>query len=254
MRYFMYIAYDGAAYHGWQVQPNAVSVQQKVNEALSTLLRERTEVVGAGRTDTGVNAAVLVAHFDSAPVADCRLLADKMCRLLPPDIAVEKIVPVRPEAHARFDAVGRTYHYTVYTRKNPFRRYFATRLFFTPDYERMNRAAGHLLGVEDFTSFSKVNTDTKTNICHVTRARWVQVEADCWRFEISADRFLRNMVRAIVGTLLDVGRGRLGEADFLKIIDEKNRCAAGESVPGNALSLVRIDYPDDVFLPMEGAL
>lgn len=249
MRYFMYISYDGAAYHGWQVQPNAISVQQKVNEALSTLLRTDTEVTGAGRTDTGVNAGMLVAHFDAAAPVDRHLLADKMCRLLPPDIAVEKIVPVRPDAHARFDAVSRTYHYTVYTRKNPFRRYFATRLFFTPDYERMNRAARHLLTNEDFTSFSKVNTDVKTNICHVSKACWVQIEADCWRFEITADRFLRNMVRAVVGTLLDVGRGKLSEKDFVAVIERKSRCAAGESVPGNALSLVNINYPEDIFLP-----
>lgn len=249
MRYFMYISYDGTAYHGWQVQPNAVSVQQKVNEALSTLLRTDTEVTGAGRTDTGVNAGMLVAHFDAAATVDRHLLADKMCRLLPPDIAVEKIVPVRPDAHARFDATSRTYHYTVYTRKNPFRRHFATRLFFTPDYERMNRAARHLLANEDFTSFSKVNTDVKTNICHVSKACWVQIEADCWRFEITADRFLRNMVRAVVGTLLDVGRGKLSEKDFVAVIERKNRCAAGESVPGNALSLVNINYPEEIFLP-----
>lgn len=162
---------------------------------------------------------------------------------------MEKIVPVRPDAHARFDATSRTYHYTVYTRKNPFRRHFATRLFFTPDYERMNRAARHLLANEDFTSFSKVNTDVKTNICHVSKACWVQIEADCWRFEITADRFLRNMVRAVVGTLLDVGRGKLSEKDFVAVIERKNRCAAGESVPGNALSLVNINYPEEIFLP-----
>ena len=213
----MYISYDGAAYHGWQMQPNAISVQQKINEALSTLLRINTEVVGAGRTDAGVNAAMLVAHFDSETLLDCECLADK------------------------------TYHYTVYTHKNPFNRHYGVRLFFSPDYDKMNLAARHLIDVEDFTSFSKVNTDTKTNICHVTQAEWVRVSGDCWRFEISADRFLRNMVRAIVGTLLDVGRGKITEEDFIEIIKCKNRCSAGESVPGNALSLVHIDYPDSLF-------
>lgn len=247
MRYFMYISYDGAAYHGWQMQPNAISVQQKINEALSTLLRINTEVVGAGRTDAGVNAAMLVAHFDSETLLDCECLADKMCRILPPDISVNKIVQVQSDAHARFDALSRTYHYTVYTHKNPFNRHYGVRLFFSPDYDKMNLAARHLIDVEDFTSFSKVNTDTKTNICHVTQAEWVRVSGDCWRFEISADRFLRNMVRAIVGTLLDVGRGKITEEDFIEIIKCKNRCSAGESVPGNALSLVHIDYPDSLF-------
>jgi len=288
-RFFIFLSYDGTAYHGWQVQPNAIGVQQRLNEALTTLLRTPTEVVGAGRTDTGVHAGTMVAHFDTdrldAPVPttdgkasgtgcgaaagqpggqdgkvnglpgkqeslDAALdrLADKLNRLLPPDIAVRQIRRVRPEAHARFSALARTYHYHVYTRKDPFRRHYAVRLHFSPDFAAMNRAAAHLLEVSDFTSFSKLHTDVKTNICHVSRARWVQVEADCWRFEITADRFLRNMVRAVVGTLLKVGRGRLSQEGFARVVASKSRQAAGESVPGHALSLVGIEYPADIFL------
>lgn len=248
MRYFLYLSYDGSDYHGWQVQPNATSVQQKLNEALSTLLREKTEVVGAGRTDTGVNAGMMVAHFDTQQTIDCQRITDKLCRILPPDIAIQEIKAVKDEAHARFDATARTYHYQVYTKKNPFYRHYAFRLFFTPDYALMNEAASHLLEVSDFTSFSKLHTDTKTNICRVTKAEWRNIDKDLWVFEITADRFLRNMVRAVVGTLLDVGRHKLSVEEFKTIISQKDRCAAGESVPGNALSLVDIQYPGDIFL------
>lgn len=247
MRYFLHFAYDGTAYHGWQAQPNARSVQQTLDEALSTLLRAPVSTVGAGRTDTGVHAASMVAHFDGE-VEDASWLIDKLNRLLPPDIAVRALRPVRPDAHARFDALSRTYHYSVYTGKLPFCRHFAVRLFFTPDYERMNKAAEALLATRDFTSFSKLHTDAKTNICHVTRACWVQTGECQWRFEITADRFLRNMVRAVVGTLLDVGRGRLTTDEFAAVIARRNRCAAGESVAAKALSLVDIAYPDDIFL------
>lgn len=247
MRYFILFSYDGAAYHGWQVQPNADSVQQRINQALSTLLREPVQVVGAGRTDTGVHASMMMGHFDTSTIFVPQQLTDKLCRLLPADIAVCRIFPVKETAHARFDAITRTYHYYVYTRKNPFRRHYATRLFFTPDFELMNRAAEKLIVFEDFTSFSKTHTDTKTNICHVTEARWIQVGNDLWRFEITADRFLRNMVRAIVGTLLEVGRKRMSVEEFCQVIVSKNRCSAGESVPGNALSLVSISYPEDIF-------
>lgn len=248
MRYFIYLSYDGTAYHGWQVQPNAVSVQQKLNEALSLLLRGCcSEVTGAGRTDAGVHAHLMVAHFDAENPVDGAFLTDKLNRILPSDIAVHKIVPVKPQAHARFDARKRTYHYFVYTAKNPFLRHYATRITYPLDFEKMNQAAKHLLQVKDFTSFSKLHTDTKTNICHVTKAEWTEVEPGLWRFEISADRFLRNMVRAVVGTLIEVGRGRLTYEGFCQVIDQKNRCAAGDSMPGNALSLVGIEYDKDVF-------
>ena len=246
-RYFVFFSYDGAKYHGWQVQPNAISVQECLNKSLSTLLRQEIETVGAGRTDAGVNARNMAAHFDCNRVVDGQWLADKLNRLLPPDIAVDRVQAVRSDAHARFDAKARTYHYFVYSRKNPFLRYFATRLHFEPDYALMNRAAEELLSVSDFTSFSKLHTDVKTNICHVTRAEWTEVEPGLWRFEITADRFLRNMVRAVVGTLLEVGRGRMTIEQFRDVIACKNRCAAGDSVPGNALSLVNVVYPEEIF-------
>ena len=246
-RYFVFFSYDGAKYHGWQVQPNAISVQECLNKSLSTLLRQSVETVGAGRTDAGVNAKNMAAHFDCNRKVDCAWLRDKLNRLLPPDIAVDRVQPVRLDAHARFDAKARTYHYFVYTRKNPFLRYFATRLQFTPDFELMNRAAEELLNVSDFTSFSKLHTDVKTNICHVTQAKWTETEPGLWRFEITADRFLRNMVRAVVGTLLEVGRGRMSIEQFRDVIACKDRCAAGDSVPGNALSLVNVVYPEDIF-------
>lgn len=247
-RYFIFFSYDGTAYHGWQVQPNADSVQERLNKSLSTLLRESIETVGAGRTDAGVHAATMVAHFDCKQVLDGTWLTDKLNRILPQDIAVDRVVPVRSDAHARFDARSRTYHYFVYTRKQPFRRHFATRLHFTPDFDLMNQAAERLLSTSDFTSFSKLHTDVKTNICHVTAAKWEEVEPGLWRFEITADRFLRNMVRAVVGTLLEVGRGRMTLQEFEGVVAQKNRCAAGDSVPGNALFLVDVVYPQAIFM------
>lgn len=249
MRYFIYLSYDGTAYHGWQVQPNAISVQQRLNECLAKLLRgKNSDVTGAGRTDAGVHAHMMVAHFDVDELVDGKWLADKLNRILPQDIAVSKVVRVRDEAHARFDAKARTYHYWIYTQKNPFQRQYATRITFPLNFERMNEAARYLLQVEDFTSFSKLHTDTKTNICHVMKAEWIEMENDVWQFEITADRFLRNMVRAVVGTLIEVGRGRLSIDDFKSVVAKKNRCAAGDSMPGNALSLVDIRYEPDIFI------
>lgn len=248
MRYFIYLSYDGTDYHGWQIQPNAVSVQQKLNEALSTLLRDNVEVTGAGRTDAGVHASLMVAHFDLSHEVDTEELARKLNRFLPQDIAIDKIVRVKDDAHARFDAVERTYHYWVYTQKNPFRRHYATRITFPLDFEKMNEAAAYLLDVTDFTSFSKLHTDAKTNNCKVYKAKWTQTEDGLWRFEISADRFLRNMVRAVVGTLIEVGRGRLTVDQFKNVIEQKDRCAAADSMPGNALFLVDIRYPEDIFV------
>ena len=248
MRYFIYLSYDGSNYHGWQIQPNATSVQQCLNEALSTLLRLRIEVTGAGRTDAGVHAHSMVAHFDINQEVDSSWLTVKLNRLLPQDIAIQKIVKVKDEAHARFDAKSRTYHYWIYTKKNPFSRHYATRITYPLDFVKMNQAAAVLLEVSDFTSFSKLHTDTKTNICHVTHAQWTRINDDLWQFEITADRFLRNMVRAIVGTLVQVGRGLLTLDDFKRVIASKNRCAAGDSMPGNSLSLVNVVYDDDIFI------
>lgn len=242
MRYFIHFAYDGTRYHGWQVQPNAVTVQQTLQEALGTLLRQDVEVTGAGRTDTGVHASHSVAHFDLPQETDTDELARRLNRLLPPDIAVQRIECVSDDAHARFSAVRRTYHYWVCTRKDPFRRHYAARVTCPLDFGLMNQAAACLLEVSDFTSFSKLHTDTKTNVCKVYKAEWTQTEEGLWRFEITADRFLRNMVRAIVGTLMEVGRGRLTVADFRQVIGQKNRCAAADSAPANALFLVDIEY------------
>lgn len=242
MRYFITLSYDGTNYHGWQVQPGADSVQARINDALSKLLGGGVECVGAGRTDAGVHASMMVAHFDTDCDLDCEQFVFRLNRIVPRDIAVQKVERVSDDLHARFSATSRTYNYYVYTRKNPYRRHYAVQLHFEPDYEAMNVAARVLLETDDFTSFSKVNNDQKTNICNVSRAEWVQVDGDLWRFEITANRFLRNMVRAVVGTLLEVGRGRMDKEEFCRVISQKDRCSAGESVPGNALFLVDIKY------------
>jgi tRNA pseudouridine38-40 synthase len=248
-RYFMYLSYDGARYHGWQVQPNGMSVQEVLNKALSTLLREPIEVTGAGRTDAGVNASLMVAHFDAEQKADKQLVY-RLNRLLPQDIAIQRIVPVKPDGHARFSATSRTYHYYIVTEKSPFEHY--TYRFPQPlNFDLMNEAAAILFDYTDFTSFSKLHTDVKTNNCRITFARWEKMTPTKWRFTITADRFLRNMVRAIVGTLLDVGRGVLTLQQFREIIEKKDRCSAGMSVPGNALFLANITYPDHVFIEHE---
>ena len=242
------MSFDGSAYHGWQVQPNAVTVQQCLDETLAKLFPLLPATVGAGRTDAGVNAKMMVVHADFPEAIVPSWLVAKLNRMLPADISLNSVRHVKPEAHARFSAIGRTYYYDVYTIKNPFRRHFATRLFYEPDYGKMNEAAKILLSESDFTSFSKLHSDAKTNICDVMRAVWQNIDGDHWRFEISANRFLRNMVRAIVGTLLEVGRGRMSIDDFKKVIESKNRCSAGDSVPANALSLVDIAYPPDIFI------
>lgn len=246
MRYFIYLSYDGARYHGWQIQPNGISVQEVLNKALSTLLREPIEVTGAGRTDAGVNASLMVAHFDCQQATDNGQLAYRLNKLLPPDIAIHKIVPVSPDAHARFSATSRTYHYYIITEKSPFEPY-AYRFPQPLDFDKMNEAAQTLFDYIDFTSFSKLHTDVKTNNCHIITARWEQLSPIKWQFTITADRFLRNMVRAIVGTLLDVGRGVLTIEQFREIIEKKDRCSAGTSVPGNALFLADVTYPEEIF-------
>lgn len=247
-RYFICLAYDGTAYHGWQIQPNGISVQECLMKALSTFLRRDVEVVGAGRTDAGVHASFMVAHFDHEEMLDTVSVAEKLNRLLPPDISVYRVCLVKADAHARFDATARTYKYYVTTVKHPFNRQYRWRIHSKLDYERMNEAAKVLLEYNDFTSFSKLHTDVKTNICHVTHAEWTQEEESVWVFTIRADRFLRNMVRAIVGTLIEVGRGKLSVEGFRQIIEQKDRCKAGTSAPGEALFLVNVEYPQDLFL------
>ncbi|MCD8301421.1 MAG: tRNA pseudouridine(38-40) synthase TruA [Prevotellaceae bacterium] len=246
MRYFVYLSYDGSSYHGWQVQPNGLTVQEVLQRCLSTLLRQDVKVIGAGRTDTGVHALVMVAHFDvpdEGALLDCGQLAYKLNKILPADIAVSHVERVAADMHARFSAVSRTYQYFVHLRKLPFRRQYGWQLYGDIDFQKMNKAAERLLGSHDFTSFSKVDTDTMTNDCTVTEAKWEEVEKDVWCFSITANRFLRNMVRAVVGTLLEVGRGRMSVGEFADVLEKRNRCSAGESVPGHALFLVDIKYP-----------
>ena len=203
-RYFIYLSYNGKQYNGWQTQPNGVTVQQTIEEALATLLREPVPIVGAGRTDAGVHARLMVAHFDrEEPIADLKFLAEKLNRVLPKDIAIHRIVSVTPEAHARFDATSRTYKYYLATRKDPFLYDLTYRYPGQLDFEAMNAACPILFEYRDFTSFSKLHTDVKTNNCRIQQARW-EKEGDMWVFTITADRFLRNMVRAIVGTLLEI--------------------------------------------------
>ena len=242
MRYFITFSYDGTAYHGWQIQPHSVTVQEELQKALSTLMRKPMEVVGAGRTDTGVHARKMIAHFDHDEVLDCPQLVYKLNKLLPRDIAVQHVEPVADDMHARFSAKSRTYHYYVHLDKNPFLRSYSWQVYGNPDFELMNRAARVLMEYKDFTSFSKVNTDTKTNDCTITEARWDRVGEDQWRFTVTANRFLRKMVRAIVGTLMEVGRGRMTIEQLRSVIEAKDRCRAGDSVPGNALFLVEVLY------------
>ena len=241
MRYFVTFSYDGGRYHGWQIQPNGVSVQEKLQEALSTLLREEITVTGAGRTDTGVHARLMVAHFEADEI-DCEQLTYKLNRLLPQDIAVQKVERVSEEMHARFSAKCRTYHYYIHTRKEPFLRTYSCEMHYALDFAKMNEAAQRLLDYEDFGAFCKSGADVKTTLCKVTKAEWLQTSPTTWHFEITANRFLRNMVRAVVGTLIDVGRGRLSVDEFCKVIEGKKRTEAGESMPGHALFLEKIEY------------
>ena len=247
-RYFIIFSYDGAAYHGWQIQPNAPTVQQKLEEALATLLRVDIPLVGAGRTDSGVNAARMVAHADLPDGCDVAQLKYKLNRILPFDIAVSDIRAVRSGAHARFDAISRRYSYYVTTLKSPFARRYSCRVPADLDFEAMNRAASTLMEYTDFTSFSKLHTDVKTNNCKVVYAERRRLNDSCWVFEIEADRFLRNMVRAIVGTLLLVGRHKMTIDEFRSVIEKRERCAAGDSAVAEALFLSNVVYPNDIYL------
>lgn len=251
-RYFLFIAYKGTAYHGWQIQPNGISVQEVLAGALTTVLREEIEVVGAGRTDAGVHAKLMVAHFDcstkieSSTTPSLTSLPNKLNSILPPDIAVSKMLAVKKDAHARFDAQTRKYEYHIVNYKHVFKTELAARFTHPLNLERMNEAAACLLEYSDFTSFSKLHTDAKTNNCVIHIAWWTHSAGE-WVFTIQADRFLRNMVRAIVGTLLEVGRNKMTVAQFRAVIEAKNRCKAGVSVPAQGLYLVDIEYPDTIF-------
>ncbi len=249
MRYFLKISFQGAAYHGWQIQPHDVSVQETIEKALAMVLRHETPITGAGRTDAGVNATTMYAHFDTEkPITDLRLLARSLNGILPQDIAIHEIIPVDDTAHARFDATSRTYHYLAHTGKSPLLRATSWQCKPQLNFNLMNEAAAKLLDYEDFTSFSKLHTDVKTNNCHITEANWQRCESidtnvQQWVFTITADRFLRNMVRAIVGTLVEVGMHKITVEEFCHIIEKKDRCAAGTSMPAHALYLWDVKYP-----------
>ena len=242
LRYFIKLAYNGTHYHGWQYQPNAISVQEKLNIVLSTLLQEKIDIMGAGRTDTGVHASQMYAHFDTNVSIDNSKLIHKANSFLPNDIVIFDIIPVHDTAHARFDATSRTYQYHITTFKNVFNTHLAWYLNKELDITLMNEAAKILLNFTDFESFSKVNTEVNNFNCNVTAAFWA-IENDTLIFTISANRFLRNMVRAIVGTLVNVGLHKISLNDFKTIIESKNRENAGFSVPAQGLFLTNIQYP-----------
>lgn len=248
MRYFIELCYEGSAYCGWQRQKSAPSVQQSIEQGLSTLLRCPTEIVGAGRTDTGVHASYYVAHFDTAqPIADTMSFAYHLNAILPRDIAIKRISQVADEAHARFDAVRREYRYRIENRKNPFTRAHSWQYYVALDVEAMNEAAARLFDFEDFTSFAKLNSNNTTNICHIYEAHWREVEDGVLEFTIAADRFLRNMVRAIVGTLVDVGTGKLTPEGFAEIVAARDLSRSSGSAPAQGLFLNDVQYPPEVF-------
>lgn len=243
MRYFIHLAYDGSHYHGWQIQPNAITVQEVLNDSLHRLLGDYSiNIVGAGRTDTGVHATDFYAHFDTEKSIDNPTeLVFKLNRFLKEDIVIYDIFQVKEDAHARFDALSRTYHYHISTQKQPFNRQYSWYLYGDLDVQKMNKAAHSLLGKHDFTSFSKTHTQTHTNNCDLQVAKWTQKGAELV-FEVKADRFLRNMVRSLVGTLVDVGKGKIEVEEVKRVLDAKDRREAGESVPAHALFLSKISY------------
>jgi tRNA pseudouridine38-40 synthase len=251
-RYFIELSYNGTRFHGWQIQPNGKSIQETLEFTLSTICRETIAVTGAGRTDTGVHAAYFVAHFDAEKEnLDQFDFINKLNRFLNKDVAIFRITKVGPEAHARFGAISRTYHYFIHQQKDPFLQetswYYPIHL----NMDKMNKACVALPGRHDFTSFSKLHTDVKTNLCAIHEARWVR-EGHRLIFMIRADRFLRNMVRAIVGTMILVGKGKITPEDFHQIIELRDRSLAGASVPPEGLSLMNIEYPETVFKPLSG--
>ena len=246
MRYFISLAYKGTHFHGWQVQPNAVSVQEKVNEGLSMLLKEDVMILGAGRTDAGVHAKQMYAHFDTDKEFDCEKIAYRLNSYIDDAILIKSIFPVSESAHARFHATARVYEYWLCQEKNPFLKDGAWLVYSNLDFNLMNEAAAYLTEVKDFTSFAKIHSDVKTHICDVRKATWEQKE-EMWVFTIEADRFLRNMVRAIVGTLVDVGKGKMKLQEFKNVITKMDRGSAGVSAPAQGLYLVKVEYPQELF-------
>jgi len=244
MRYFIELSFDGTPFYGWQIQPNHITVQEILQKGMSQILREQIILTGCGRTDTGVHARQFYAHFDTEQQLekeDRQLLIYKLNRFLPKEIAIYTIFPVQPSQHARFDALDRTYRYYLNLKKEPFSSSFALPVYSHIDIDKMNEVASYMLEINDFTSFSKRHTQVANNFCEVKKAVWF-CENHQLIFEITANRFLRNMVRAIVGTLLDVGKEKYGLEQFKNIVNQKDRCKAGESVPAHALFLEKVRY------------
>lgn len=248
LRYFLKLAYNGSTFNGWQIQPNAPTVQEFINQKLGLILRREINVVGAGRTDTGVHAKVMYAHFDmEEPLLDIPSVLNSLNKMLSPAVYVSACLPVKEDAHARFDATNRGYEYWINRERDPFFSELAANIFIPLDLNLMNEAAAQLCYKGDFSSFSKSKTQTKTNICELRKAYWEE-RGSKWVFHIEADRFLRNMVRAIVGSLLEVGKGKMSLVNFRQMIDAKDRSAAGESVSAQGLYLTKVDYPPEIFL------
>jgi tRNA pseudouridine38-40 synthase len=251
MRYFLRFAYDGTAFHGSQRQPNGVTVQETMEQALALIFREEVQLTFAGRTDAGVHAHEMYAHFDIGDEEMRRegeRLVFRLNGILPDSIAIFDIYPVKENAHARFDAVRRTYEYHIIDHKDPFLCKQATRVRPGLDFAAMNESAKLLIGKQDFASFCRTNTDVKTTICDLKQAEWKELDNGHAVFTISADRFLRNMVRAVVGTLFEIGRGKMTKEQFAEVITQHNRCAAGDSAPAEGLFLTHIEYPEEIFL------
>ena len=242
-RFFFEIAYNGTFYHGWQRQTNEISVQEDVEKAFTKLNSNNlVPIVGCGRTDTGVHANHFIFHVELNDKFNLENIVFKMNRILGSNIVVFRFWEVEKQLHARFNAVSRTYRYFINFQKNPFKTDTSWFLSKRPDFESMNKAAQNLIGTKDFTSFSKVNTDVKTNICTISEAKWIQVDEHNYYFEITADRFLRNMVRSTVGTLLEVGYGKMTPEEILDVLDAKDRGAAAVSVPAHGLFLWKVKY------------
>ncbi|BAG83416.1 MAG: tRNA pseudouridine(38-40) synthase TruA [Candidatus Azobacteroides pseudotrichonymphae] len=245
-RYFIYLAYNGRNYCGWQIQPNGITVQQRIQQCLSILLRKSVTIIGAGRTDAGVHANLMTAHFDWEEILSTTSLTKRLNGILPCDILIYKIIPVKKNAHARFDAISRKYKYYITYQKNPFRNEQLFRLKQPLNKHLMNEASNILSEYSDFTSFCKLHSNTRTNVCRISKAEWNTVQGiDI--FTIKADRFLRNMVRSIVGTMIDIGKNKLSITDFRKIIESKNHIMLKSSVPAHALFLTDIEYPNWIF-------
>lgn len=248
-RYFIFISYKGTSYHGWQIQPNSVTIQKILDDALCVVLNEKIFTIGAGRTDTGVHAMVFCAHFDSMlpDLSSKKNIIFRLNSYLPQDISVRSIKKVLPDANARYSAISRTYKYYISRIKDPFFDNSSWFLHGNIDVAKMNEACGFLFNHSDFTSFSRLHSETKTNICKIYGASWDESD-NRLVFTIKADRFLRNMVRAIVGTMVEIGSGKMNIKEFDEIILAKDRCRAGKSAPAKGLFLADIVYPDEIFV------